>query len=186
MLDTYASLLIPLIMFAVVWGQCFWSSLITSINIVLASLMAFNYAIPLSNLINEQAPDWSGFTEFLCIWVVFLVVFMILKVITEKISKLPPRMGPKYDKALDVFGCVLVSTVMWGWIAFTLFAAPIGTDSFAKMKGADGFSPTGAVASSYGRGMFQLPSQLGMGGKPFDLRSAAEARHRRARSLGDD
>lgn len=185
MLDTYASLLIPLIMFAVVWGQCFWSNLLSSINITLASLMAFNYSIPLANLINDQAPEWGGFTEFLCIWVVFIIIFVVLRAITSAISKLPPRMGPKLDKGLDAFGCVLVSFVMWSWVAFTLFSAPIGTESFSNMLGS-GSSPTALVGQLYGKTVFELPSKLGMGGRQFDFRSAANARHERAQAMGDD
>jgi hypothetical protein len=184
-LDTYASLLIPLIMFAVVWGQSFWSNLVSSFNIMFASHMAFNYSIPLSNLINDQAPDWSGFTEFLCIWVVFIVVFVILRAITGNISKLPVRFGAKFDKGWDVYGCFQVSIIMWGWVAFTMLAAPIGTESFGRMKGTQGFTPTASIAASYGRVHFQFPSQLGMGGRPFDLRTAAEARHKRAEAMGD-
>jgi len=183
-LDTYASLLIPLIMFAVVWGQCFWSNLLSSINITLASLMAFNYSIPLANLINDQAPEWGGFTEFLCIWVVFIIVFVILRAVTSAISKLPPRMGPKFDKGLDAFGCVMVAFVMWSWAAFTMYSAPIGTEGFKNMLDG-GSSPTALVAQVYGKTVFELPSKLGMGGREFDFASAANARHKRAQALGD-
>lgn len=185
MLDTYASLLIPLIMFAVVWGQCFWSNLLSSINITLASLMAFNYSIPLANLINDQAPEWGGFTEFLCIWVVFIIIFVILRAITTAISKLPPRLGPKFDKGLDAFGCVLVSFVMWSWVAFTMYSAPIGTESFTKMLSGP-TSPTRVVGQIYGSTVFELPSKLGMGGRPFDARAAVNARHKRAQAMADE
>ena len=171
-------ILLPVVIFAVAYGQCFWSNFIKALNIILCSALAFNYAQPLANLINEQAPDWSAFTEFLCMWVLFIVLFLISNSVCNLVSRYPVRMGKQLDPILDIAGGAVLTAALYGWICFSLFAAPVGEEGFSQMM-QSGF--TNQVGQAYGRVAIGIPSQLGMGGKPFDITRWAEKRLQRAK-----
>lgn len=171
------SIVLPLGIFAVAWNQCFWTNFLNCLLIVLSSALAFNYAQGLANLINEKAPDWSGFTEYLLIWLLFIIIFAISKGVCNYLSKYPVRFGKKFDQAFDIGGCVLFTIVMYGWICFTFFASPVGEEGFNNMMKS---GPPSMAGQSYGQVVFGLPSKLGMGGQPFDMGQYAMTRLGRA------
>ncbi|PQO27163.1 hypothetical protein [Blastopirellula marina] len=170
---------LPLVLFAVAYSQCFWTNFLNCLLIILCSALSFNYAQLLANLINDQAPEWSAFTEFACMWLVFIITFLIGKLICNQLSKFPVRMGEKYDTAFDWVGCGLQTIVLYGWICFSLFASPVGDDGFIQMM--RGGIPS-SVAQAYGTIIMGLPSNLGMGigGQPFDVGKYASTRTQRA------
>ncbi|PQO45611.1 CvpA family protein [Blastopirellula marina] len=167
------------LLFAVAYSQCFWTNFLNSLLVILSSAVAVNYAQLLANLINDQAPDWSGFTEFLCMWVVFIIVFLIAKLICNQLSKFPVRTGKKQDPIFDWIGCGLVTLVMYCWICFTFLASPVGEEGFNNMMRSGLPSSAGRA---YGFVVFQLPSEFGMnlGGQKFDVQQYAKARLDRA------
>jgi len=171
---------LPLLIFAVAWNQCFWTNFINTINVVLCSAIAFNYAQPLANMISNTGAageSWSAFTEFACMWIVFTIMVVISKVICNMLSKYPVRFGKKLDQTFDWAGSAMVMIVTYGWICFSLFGSPVGDQGFSQMM--QGGVPS-TVGQVYGQVVFDLPSSLGMGGRPFKTSEWAKARLRRA------
>lgn len=168
-----------ILLFAVAYSQCFWTNFLNSLLVILSSAVAVNYAQLLANLINDQAPDWSGFTEFLCMWLLFIIVFLIAKLICNQLSRFPVRTGKKLDPIFDWIGCGLLTLVMYSWISFTFFASPVGEEGFNKMM--RGSIPY-AAGRSYGFVVMQLPSNFGMnlGGQNFDVKDYITKRLDRA------
>ncbi|GAA4429206.1 hypothetical protein [Bremerella cremea] len=173
--------LLPVVIFAVAWSQCFWTNLINGLLIVLSSALAFNYAQLLADMINKQAPEWSAFTEFGVMWLLFWIIFSCSKFLTMTLSKYPVRFGGKRDPWFDFIGCVWVMNLMYGWICFTFFASPIGDPGFINMMASRG-TPTNMMGMMYGASVIGLPSHLGMtGSQPFDPTKWAKSRLERAR-----
>ncbi|PHR95173.1 MAG: hypothetical protein COA78_30690 [Blastopirellula sp.] len=176
------SLLIPLSLFALVWNQGFWTNIVSCFNIVFASAFAISYAGPLSQKLVEKWATGYYFAEFLCIWLIFILAFIILRTITSTLSKVPVRLGDKLDPFADWIGAVMVSVVMYSWVCFSLFAAPIASDGFKDMLGSGG-SPSNMAANIYGKVVIEWPSQFGMGGTKITTIKYAGDRMGRANEL---
>ncbi|MGY8767016.1 MAG: hypothetical protein ACKVH8_01130 [Pirellulales bacterium] len=165
-----------------VWNQDFWTNILSCFNIVLASTLAISYAGVLSHkLIGSWATGYY-FAEFLCIWLIFIIAFIVLRTITGMLSKVPVRFGEKLDPIANWVGTAAVSLVMYSWVCFSLFAAPIASDGFTAMMGSSG-SPSNMAANAYGKLVFDLPSSLGMGGPHLSVSQYAGDRMSRAKEL---
>ncbi|MBI1249733.1 hypothetical protein GC197_18055 [bacterium] len=169
--------LLPLIIFAVAWSQCFWTNFINCMLVLVSSVIAFDYAQPLANMVNEKTPEWAGYTEFLIMWVIFWIVFGVSKATTNYLSKFPVRFGKDLDKIMDPIGCLALAGVLYGWICFSLFASPVGDPTFVQMM-KQGIP--GMVGQAYGMLAVEVPSRLGMGGGTFDTVKYAQTRLQRA------
>ncbi|MHC2068495.1 hypothetical protein ACYFX5_13605 [Bremerella sp. T1] len=171
-----------LALFAVFWNQCFWTNFVNCLMVILCSAIAYNIAPGLAARINEEAPEWSGYTEFIATWFLFWSFFTSLKKYTNYLSKFPVRLGKKVDHIFDICGCLALTLVMYSWISFTLFASPVGDPNFVDMMNRGVPSLAGRT---YGYIVFEVPSKLGMANEPFSMVDYARTRMARARAEED-
>ncbi|PQO36822.1 hypothetical protein C5Y96_06550 [Blastopirellula marina] len=116
-------------------------------------------------------------------WFLFWCFYGSLRKYVNWLSKYPVRFGKKVDHIFDWVGCGMITIVMYCWISFTLFASPVGDPNFVNMM--NGPSPPSLAGSTYGYVVFQLPSNLGMPGKRFNMVEFATTRLKRAQAEAD-
>ena len=73
--------------FGMVWMDGFWSAAITTLGVVLAGLVASNYAPVLAQVIEGVLPDFAYFWDYLSFWLLFALVFGVLRTVTDLLSK---------------------------------------------------------------------------------------------------
>lgn len=116
------SLVLVLIVAAVVAGlhsEGCWSNIVMLFNTLIAALIASNYFEPLATWIEGMAPAATYLWDFVMLWSLFIVSTFILRLITDKVSRVrvnfipPVEMAGKYVFALFT---------AWVLVCFTTFA----------------------------------------------------------------
>ena len=110
--------------FAMTVNEGLWSNAITLFCVVLAGMIAVPGGLALAGYVVEQAkpsPEYEWAFEFGCIWGVFFFAVNVLRLTTDKASKV--RM--KFFKPLDAGGGILlglmVALMLTSFSAMTLF-----------------------------------------------------------------
>ncbi len=65
----------------------FWSNTLTLINVVTAALIATSYWEPLATWLDEQIPSFTYLLDFISIWAIFVLAFVILRATPGQVSK---------------------------------------------------------------------------------------------------
>ena len=110
--------------FAMTVNEGMWNNAITLFRVVLAAMIAVPGGLALTGFVLEQAkpsPENEWAFKFACIWGIFFFAVMVLRLITDRTSKV--RM--KFFKPLDAGGGILLGLVV-AWMltsfsALTLF-----------------------------------------------------------------
>ncbi len=106
-----------------------WSNTITLINVVTAALLATNLWEPVADWLESQAPTYTYLLDFLAIWLVFCASFILLRAITDQLSRVQVR----FKKPVNLAGGGIMG--LWvGWVlvcftAMTLHMAPLGLNT---------------------------------------------------------
>jgi Colicin V production protein len=109
-----------------------WSNTITLINVIVSGLAAFGFYSPLAVRLDEQLNgQYTYLLDFLCLWVIFIVVMLICRALTGLASK--TRLRFKYP--IDSIGGPLVGLIAaWVLACFvmaTLHTSPMPKDAFS-------------------------------------------------------
>jgi hypothetical protein len=122
--------LVMLICVAMCWNEGLWGNAITLINVMLAAMIATNYYEPLASFIDDQMPSYTYLWDFLSIWLLFAVVFGVLRAITDTLSKTKVRFKMPVEHAGRILLAFMVGYVMMAFTAMTLHMAPLGERPF--------------------------------------------------------
>lgn len=83
-------ILIAIVMFILVvastWWFGLWSNLVTLINLFLSALLASSIYQPIANELANLNATYRPLYDFIAVWLVFVVSFMILRGITDFLS----------------------------------------------------------------------------------------------------
>ena len=128
------AILIGLLTFVIIvastWWFGLWSNLITLINFFIAALFASSFYENFGSLIDTNAPTYVLFSDFVAIWLLFGITFMVLRGLTDFLTN--TRM--KFDLITEMVGRSLLSIWIAGaFVCFTMFTlhlAPLPPDSF--------------------------------------------------------
>ncbi len=127
---------IAIVMFILIvastWWFGLWSNLVTLINLFLASLLASSIYQPVANELGNLNDSYRPLYDFIAVWLVFVVAFMILRGITDVISAYRLR----FDNVTELVGRSVLSV----WIAgvfvcfsfFTMQMAPFPPSVYSK------------------------------------------------------
>jgi uncharacterized membrane protein required for colicin V production len=125
-----------------------WSNTITLINVIVSGLAAFGLYSPLATRLDEQLNgQFTYVLDFLCLWVIFLVVMLICRSLTGLASR--TRLRFKYP--IDAIGGPLVGLiaawVLAGFVMATLHTSPMPKNAFGgKLVHSDVNSASGLTS----------------------------------------
>lgn len=129
-------LLILFIMFVVtagfIWREGLWGATLTLLNFLFAGMWATNYFEPLASQIDKNVPRLTYFWDFVALWSLFVVVYIILRIITGTIS----RYRVEFNYWVEMVGRSIVALWMgWLMVSFTLMTlhtAPLPRHAFGE------------------------------------------------------
>jgi len=127
---------------AMLWNEGMWSNAITLVNVTLAALIATNYFEPLASFFDSKAPTYTYLFDMLAIWALFAGVYLILRTVTDQISKVRVRFKMPVEHTGRVVFALMAAWVMVGFTAMTIHVAPLGKYPF---KGAFYDTPTSST-----------------------------------------
>ena len=150
---TIFCLAIIAICLAINLSEGLWSNTVTLVNVIFAAVIATNCFEPAADFFTEQAPSFTYFAEFLSLWGIFILSLIIIRILTDKISRVKVRFKKPVEQ-----GGIIVSGLLIGWVmvCFTVFAlhlAPLKRNHFG---GAFAKSPTSS-------NFFMSPDRLWLG-----------------------
>ena len=128
------AILVFILVAASTWWFGLWSNLITLINLLLASMLASSIYEPISTELNKLNNTYALLYDFISVWLVFVVCFMVLRLATDSLS----AYRLKFDNVTEMIGRSVLSI----WIAcvfvcfsfFTLQLAPLTPDTYGDIK----------------------------------------------------
>jgi hypothetical protein len=124
---------------AMLWNEGMWSNAVTLINVTLAALIATNYFEPLAARVDRMMPTYTYMWDFLMLWGLFAVVYIIMRAVTDTISRQRVRFKMPVEHTGRILFAVWVAWIMVGFSTMSLHLAPLGPNSF---RGAFGKKPT--------------------------------------------
>ena len=123
-------LLMFAIAFAMLFGQGIWANAITLVNVLLAALLATTTFEPLATWLDGQLPTYTYIVDFMALWGLFAVYFIVLRAATDFLSNNQVRFKQVVDLA---GGSVLALWIAWVLVSFTtmsLHTAPLARHAF--------------------------------------------------------
>jgi hypothetical protein len=111
----------------VMWMHGLWGNAITLINMLLAMLLATNFFEPTAALVDSFLPSATYFLDAVCLWVLFLIFYGILRACTDGLSKT----HVKFILPVEMAGRSILA--LWcGWlmvcfVTFSLQMAPLNS-----------------------------------------------------------
>ena len=102
-----------------------WSNAIVLVNVVSAAMLATSLFEPLASWLQPKEASYTFVYDFLAIWAVFAVAMIVMRGLTDALSKVKVR----FKKPVDTIGGLLLSAwVGWVMVCFvlmTLHTAPL-------------------------------------------------------------
>jgi uncharacterized membrane protein required for colicin V production len=111
---------------AFLYTEGMWGNAIRLINVVTAALLATSFWEPLADWLEGSLPSYTYLWDFLSLWALFCGFMIVLRLLTNQISKVRVR----FLKIADRIGSgVLALMVGWVIVCFTMMSlhtAPLG------------------------------------------------------------
>ena len=129
-------MVVTLLMFAILfacmamlYNDGMWSNAIRLINVITAALLATNFFEPAADWLEQQAPTYSYFCDFVALWGLFIVFALIFRLITDKVSQVKVRFLKITDQIGSTVLALWIGWVMVGFTLTTLNAAPLARNA---------------------------------------------------------
>ena len=134
-------LLLAFVAFVAIVASCWfgglWSTLLTLVNLLLAAMIATNFYEPAADYLDGIEPTFTYVYDFVCIWLLFLGSFAILRVGTALLS----MYRVKFDIYTEMIGRPLVAMCLAGifisFATFTIHLAPLTVSPFGFQREPD-------------------------------------------------
>lgn len=156
---TLVLFLIFVIVVAARWFQGLWSNAITLINLLLAMMLAFNYFEPVADLLEGVDRSYTYLWDFIALWGVFVLSFVVLRVITDLLS----RRRVAFDFWVETVGRSILSLwIAWLLVSFicaSLHTAPLGPHPLGFQRTPTSGNFLGMAPDRYWLGFMQSRSR---------------------------
>lgn len=123
------SILLILIMFiiiAMLWTEGLWGNALTFLNTLFAAMIATNYFEPAADFFEKDfAQSMSYLWDFVAIWGVFALVYLILRTVTDQLSRHRVRFRLPIEIGGNVLFAFLTACVFIAFTAATIHTAPL-------------------------------------------------------------
>lgn len=129
------SFIFTLIMFIIfvavaisLYTEGLWGNALRLIDVVTSALLATNFYEPLANWLEGQMPSYKYLLDFLSIWVIFGVSMLIIRAVSDHLSKVKVRFLKIVDQVGSGVLACCVAAVMVSFITMSLHTAPLGKE----------------------------------------------------------
>ena len=151
------SILIVLFVPLINWWFGFWNNMLTMINCLLAALIATSAYPVISEFVVNFDKDENSFAyvgDFVGLWAIFVISFMLLRGITDSLSKYRLKFDIITEMAGRTVFAIGTAIVMLCFTNFTLQLAPLDQELFSE---------SGKPASVTDAAVSSLPDQMWIG-----------------------
>lgn len=116
---TISLLVVFVICLAMIFNEGLWGAAVMFINTLLSAMIATNFYEPLARWANTKAGSFTYLLDFICIWLIFCVSLVVLRITTDTLS----RYRVRFKKPVDVGGGLFFAAwIGWLMMQFTLFS----------------------------------------------------------------
>ncbi len=117
--------IVMFVIVAMMWPEGMWSNALTLVNTVFSGLLAANFFEPLADYFDKQMPSMTYAFDFIALWGVFALSFLILRTLAEQSSTHKVRFRLPVEMTCRILFAFLTAWVMVCFITFTLHTAPL-------------------------------------------------------------
>jgi|GEM_PF-4379007 len=116
------------------WWLGFWSNLVSMVNVLLAGLVATSFYQNASNYMLQVDDSWILIVDFVTVWLLFALTYVVLRGLTEQLSKVRVRFHPVLEYAGRTLATLATGFLFVSFLSFTLLLAPIPLDDAATLN----------------------------------------------------
>ncbi|MBM4001363.1 MAG: hypothetical protein FJ297_17820 [Planctomycetes bacterium] len=162
-----------------VWLHGLWSNCITLVNLLVAAMVATSYYEPITAQAVGQMRPYTYLLDFLLIWLLFTIVFGILRLVTDLLSRKRLRFDPHVELIGRSVTAVVIGYVVMMFTCSTLHLAPIESSPFnGAWQSAESSSFLGMSPDKQWFGFVRGQSKMGLrGGQVFDPNGQYRGKH---------
>ena len=99
-----------------------WSGLVMLLNIVAAATFATAWFERLAGFLDAKMPSYTYLIDFLCLWGIFAVVLLVMRLITDRVS----TTKVKFLRQVEIVGGPILA-VITAWVMVCFAAASLHT-----------------------------------------------------------
>lgn len=126
----YVLLVVCFIVIAMLWNEGMWSNAITMVNIVFAGILTWNLFEIVAGWLDKQIPSYTYACDFLAFWLLFALMFNVLRASTDQISKIKVRFKKPIEQGGRVVFAVLSAWVLVCIMCASFHVAPLSLSPF--------------------------------------------------------
>lgn len=127
---TIACFVIFAICLAMIFNEGLWGAAIMFVNVMLSAMIATNFYEPLSTWLDKQDKSYTYLVDFVAVWAIFCLTLVILRVITDKLSRYRVRFKKPVDIGGGVFFAAWIGWIMVQFTLFTMHVSPLARNFF--------------------------------------------------------
>lgn len=107
-----------------------WSNAITIVILVFSGLLAFAFYGQVTTLLDESVTDgsYTYWMDFLSLWALYIVSFVVLRLATNQISKVRVRFKKPVEWSGSIVSAILGGYLLVGFVGATMHTAPLAAD----------------------------------------------------------
>ena len=113
---------------AMLFREGLWSNALTLFNVVFAGLLATTMWEPVADWFDSMFPTRTYWWDFVSLWAVFGVSFIILRAVSDTISRIRVRLKAPVDMTGSVVLSLIIGWVLVSFVTVTLHTAPLAAD----------------------------------------------------------
>ena len=99
-----------------------WSGLVMLLNIIAAATFATAWYERLAGFLDAKMPSYTYLLDFLCLWGIFAVVLLVMRLITDRVS----TTKVKFLRQVELVGGPIVAVIS-AWVMVCFAAASLHT-----------------------------------------------------------
>ncbi|MCY3015297.1 MAG: hypothetical protein DWI05_03240 [Planctomycetota bacterium] len=99
-----------------------WSGLVMLLNIIAAATFATAWFERLAGFLDAKMPSYTYLIDFLCLWGIFAVVLLVMRLITDRVS----TTKVKFLRQVEIVGGPILA-VITAWVMVCFAAASLHT-----------------------------------------------------------
>jgi hypothetical protein len=110
-----------------------WSNTIKLFNIIISGLVAYGFYSPITAWLDEQTGgSFTYILDFILIWAVFVIAFVVLRAVTGYLSRTRMRFKHPIDPVGGPLMALLAAWVLSGFTLSTLIMVPMPPNMFTE------------------------------------------------------